>query len=616
MPFILEKTISQTFLKRVRTTPDLVGFVHKSGQRWKEWTFREFFSEAQKISAGLMSLGVKKGDPVAILSNTRIEWSLCDMAILGTGAVTIPIYPSNTAEDVGYILQHSKSLVLFVEDEIQLQKILALRALDSATLANLQKVVILDRHSSTASISDVLSLNSLKVLGKEEASEKARFFEENLRSAKPSDTLSIVYTSGTTGTPKGVILTHENAVSVIEDCLAILSGFSEPESETVLSFLPFSHILGKLESISGYTFGWKQGFAESIEKLPKNMLEVRPTLLFSVPRTFEKAWTRIQNEVSAASYMQRKLFSWAVATGQSYFSALQAKKMPSPRDFVEYRLALRLVFKKILIGFGGRLRYVICGGAPLSRELGEFFEIAGIKILEGYGLTETCGPITVNTPDYLRFGTVGRPLADVSIRVAEDGELEVKSRKIFSGYFQAPEETQQVFTSDGWFKTGDIGFIDDQGFIHLTDRKKDLIVTAGGKNIAPQKIEKISKEHPWLNQLVVIGDRRPYLVALITLNRELAIQTASEKGILFSEYRKLIQNPKVLSMTHSVIEKINSRLGKHEVIKKFLILPNEFSIESGELTPSLKIKRKLILSRYWSEIDLLYQENSEAQAHP
>jgi long-chain acyl-CoA synthetase len=271
----------------------------------------------------------------------------------------------------------------------------------------------------------------------------------------------------------------------------------------------------------------------------------------------------------------------------------------------EYMLAKKLVFAKITNAFGGRLRYVICGGAPLAPELGKFFQIAGIRLLEGYGLTETCGPVSVNQPDDMRFGTVGRPLAEVAVRVAADGEIEIKSRKVFAGYYRSREETDQVL-KDGWFKTGDIGIIDSDGFIHITDRKKDIIVTAGGKNIAPQRIESIAKGISWISQIVVIGDRRPFVVALLTLNREEVMQTAAEKGILFSEYAELIKNPKIIAITHQAIEKINLQLAKYETIKKFIVLPGEFTITSGELTPSLKVKRKIVEDRYRTEIDGLY----------
>jgi long-chain acyl-CoA synthetase len=605
MPFILGKTITEIFLKRVAQTPEFIGFKYKTGKDWKNVSYREFYADVRSASYGLMAAGVVPGDRVAILSSTRYEWNVMDMAILGARAITVPVYPSNTAEDSAYILNHSEAKVLIAEDRSLMEKILSLRENDPGALPHLQRVVCIVSQDESQ------SLASLKRAGKTEEAKNPSLFDSNLEQAVPSDVLSIVYTSGTTGIPRGALITHDNMVSVLEDANAVLSGFMDSETETILSFLPTSHILGKWESMAGYSFGWTQAFAESLDKLLLNINEVRPTILISVPRTFEKAYSKIQSTVSHSSFMNKRLFAWAVKAGRNYYSAIWKKQLPKAVDFAEYMLAKQLVFSKVTKAFGGRLRYVVCGGAPLSRDLGEFFQIAGIKILEGYGLTETCGPISVNTPEDVRYGTVGRPLADVSVRIAADGEIEIHSRKVFAGYFKGPEETQAAFDGHGaerWFKTGDVGFIDDDGFIHVTDRKKDLIITSGGKNVAPQRIESLAKFNSWINQIVVIGDRRPYLVALITLNREEVIKAASEKGTLFSEYAELICNPKTIAMTQSMVDQVNSHLPKFETLKKFMILPGEFTVASGELTPSLKVKRKVVESRYKAEIETLYEQ--------
>lgn len=602
MPFLTAKTISQLFLSRIAATPDHIGYKYKTSGQWRDITYRKFHEDVRATSFGLMGLGIEPGDRIAILSQTRYEWSVFDLAILGAGAVTVPVYSSSTAQDVRFILEHSEAKVVIVEDLVQLQKL--------TSLPTLRQIVLMEgRAESTQSIS------SLRELGSAQEARSPTRFEQNLRDARPSDPIAVVYTSGTTGIPKGAVITHDNLMSVLEDCLAIISSFSEPESETILSYLPFSHILGKVESVAGLTFGWTQAFAESMDRLLDNLTEIRPTLLFSVPRIFEKAYDRIQFEIAHASAPKRQLFDWALESGKKYYAKLSNKQLPSPRELAEYLLARNLVFRKVTQGFGGRLKFAICGGAPLSQSLGEFFQIAGIKVLEGYGLTETCGPVSVNTPDQLRFGTVGKPLAEVSVRTGEDGEIQIHSRKVFSGYLKSPDETASVM-EDGWFKTGDIGYIDDDGFIHITGRKKDLIITAAGKNIAPQKIESLAQSSPWIHQMVVIGDRRPYLVALLTLNRERVIQAASEKGILFSEYAELIRNPKIISMTHSAVERINAALAKHETIKKFMVLPHEFTVAAGELTPSLKVKRQVVESRYEAEINSLYESPSQARPNP
>jgi long-chain acyl-CoA synthetase len=608
MPFITGKTVTDIFLKRAQLTPNLIGFQYKIQQgasrgEWRDVTFREFFVEVKSIAYGLIALGLQPGERVAIFSQTRVEWSAIDMAVLGAKAISVPIYPSSTLEDIAYVLNNSGSRFICVENEQLLEKIYALTSGDSNLIPGVEKIILIDPTSRASH--EMKSLSQVKDLGRMEESKKPRLFESNLEAALPSDLISIVYTSGTTGIPKGAMITHANMASVLDDALVILSNFSEPESETVLSFLPFSHIFGKVESIAVHVFGWKQAFAEDIDKLLTHLTEIRPTIILCVPRTFEKAYQRVQAQLSESSYATKRLYQWGLDVGRRYHEVIREKKMPSPRQFAEYGLAKKLVFSRISDAFGGRLRFAICGGAPLPKELGEFFLIAGIKILEGYGLTETCGPVAFNTPDSPRFGTVGRPMSEVSARIADDGEIEIQSQKVFPGYYQAPEETRAVM-DDGWFKTGDVGFIDDDGFLHITDRKKDLIVTSGGKNIAPQKMESAAKSHQLIHQMVVVGDRRPYVAALITLNREQLIRFASEKQILFSEYAELIRNPKIIALMQKVIDDMNRSLAQYETIKKFTILPDDFTVEKGELTPSLKLKRRIIETRYHQEIQALY----------
>lgn len=620
MPLITCPTISQTFLDRVKATPNKIGFQYKPTyseigpiDKWKEVTFREFYNEARIVSFGLMGLGIKPGDKIAILSNTRFEWSLCDIAILGASAVTVPIYASNIADDVVYIAEHAEARILILEDSKQLQKILEKRAENPACLPGVEKIVVLEPSAMNLAArylegtKNVLTLQALKELGRREEIKAPGRFDDNLSAAEPKDRISICYTSGTTGVPKGVILSHDNFMSVLDDTAKCLSPSMEPESETVLSFLPFSHIFGKIESLAIYTFGWRQVFAENLDKLVANIAEVKPTLLIAVPRIFEKAYSRIQITVDAAGPAQKKLFHWALEVGYRYYGAIWAGESPGLKKRLEYEVAKKLVLNKVAQRFGGRLRFAVCGGAPLPRPIGEFFQILGIQILEGYGLTETCAPVAVNTPQNVRFGTVGRPMPEVTIKIAEDGEILVKSRKVFSGYYKMPEETEQVLRA-GWFYTGDIGHLDADGFLHITDRKKDIIVTSGGKNIAPQKIENIAKSQKLLTHLVVHGDRRHYLTALVTLDRDQIIRFANENQILFSEYKELIKNPRILALVQKSIDEINKYLSSFETIKKFVILPNEFAVESGDLTPSLKIKRSYINRQYIRELDSMYND--------
>ena len=630
MPFLSPNTISECFLQRVRISPDLVGFQFKptdhdqypaetlSKTGWKHVNFKSYYDECRLVSFGLIGSGMKAGDRVAIVSNTRYEWSLCDMAILGASCVTVPVYASNTPDDVAYILEHSESRIAIIEDAIQLKKILDKKAENPALMPHLEKIVVMDRAAMALagraeegkgfSPKNILTLNALKELGKREDAKDPTRFDQNLTSAKPDDLITICYTSGTTGVPKGVMLTHTNLVSCIEDCVNALRKHLHSEKEVVLSFLPFSHIFGKCESLAVYTFGWRQVFAESIDKLMANMAEIQPTLLFSVPRIFEKAYNKISAMTEGSSPVKKKLFQWAMAAGRDYYQYVWKKQTPPLKSLLVYQAAKQVVFKKISSRFGGNLRFAISGGAPLAKEIGEFFQIVGIQILEGYGLTETSAAVTMSTPEHIQFGTVGRPLQDVTFKLGEDGELWIRSKKIFKAYYKRPEETAQVL-QDGWFKTGDVGYIDSEGLIHITDRIKDLIVTSGGKNIAPQKIENIAKAQSWIAQFVAHGDLRNFLTALVVLDREQVIQYANSQQILFSEYKELIKNPQILTLVQKIIDEVNTQLAHYETIKKFVILPNEFTIESGELTPSLKIRRNVVNKRYKAELDSMYVES-------
>jgi long-chain acyl-CoA synthetase len=631
MPLIIRKTIGQTFLARIQSSPTRVGFRYRpttsetgdplpqgpsSPNNWTDLTFRQFYDRARLISFGLMSLDVRPGESVAILSNTRFEWSLCDIAILGARAVTVPIYPSNIASDVAYILENSDARVAIVEDAEQLAKLLELAERSPDPVPRLEQIVVIDpaaMRTAHAAGRDgkkprytILSLQALRELGRREEGRSPKLFNENLASAEPSDVISICYTTGTTGKPKGAVLTHENMMAVLEDCVERLGKRLRAEEETLLTFLPLSHVLGKLEAMSVWTLGCVQAFAESPALLPRDLLEIRPTLLFSVPLVFEKTYNLIYSTVRETSGPKKKLYAWAEKIGAHRYEALIRRDRPGIVLETQYQLARRLVFSRVSEAFGGRLRYAICGGAPLGRKVGEFFEIAGIRILEGYGLTETCGAVSLNDPDRPRYGTVGKPLRDVQIRVAEDGEILIRSRQLFRNYHKMPEETAAA-RPDDWFHTGDVGAIDADGFLHITDRKNDILILSSGKNVAPQKIENLAVNYPLLRECVVFGESRSFISALLILNREVVIARANEQGILFSEYAELIKNPKVIAWIEVVIGDLNQHLTNFERIRKFLILPEEFSIETGELTPSFKIRRTVIEKRYQRDLDRLYE---------
>jgi len=611
MAFVIRNTISQTFLDRVRATPDQIAFQYKVQEIWREVSFQNFYDEVRILSYGLMNLGAEAQDKIALLCSTRFEWSLSDLAILGARGVTVPIYTSGTGDDIAYILNHSEAKFLIVENAAQLQKILDYRKSHPGGLACLKQIITIEASALLITLSDpqsskdVLTLQALNEIGRREEARDPAKFVQNLEAASPGDLLTICYTSGTTGVPKGAMITHDNMVSVLHDGISIVEQFLNAENEVILSFLPFSHVLGKFESLSLYVYGWKNAFAESAEQLMKNMEEVSPSVLFVVPRVFEKAFARINSMLDEGSLIKRKVFETALHVGERYFEAIWEGKAPSWVDAAEYQVAKATFFKKIHDRFGGKLKIAVCGGAPLSPEIAKFFQIIGVQILEGYGLTETTAPVTFNTPASYKYGTVGKPLAEVNMKIADDGEILVKSRKVFRGYFKDPEESARAL-NEGWLHTGDIGNFDAEGFLKITDRKKDLIITSGGKNIAPQKIENLARLDPFITQFVVHGDKRNFLSALVTLDRESVIRYASENQILFSGYHELIKHAKIIHIVQKTIDGVNEKLASFETIKKFVIVPDEFSIESGELTPSLKVKRAVIAKRYKSELDHLY----------
>lgn len=611
MAFVLEKTISATFLERARLTPGHTAFRYRSTNdalaprgTYREVSFQTFRQECERASLGLKRLGLRAGERVAILSKSRYEWTLADFAILGCGGMTVPIYPSSTPSECVHLIQHSDAKIIIAEDETQLQKILpALK-----DLPGLEQIILIE--SSRVSLPEkVTTLFELQRAGELERRESPNAFETALRAADAKDVFTLSYTSGTTGVPKGAMLTHENLISVLGDCVRVFGDQIRPGKELLLSFLPFSHIIGRVESMATFVFGWELCFSESPEKLPDELREVRPTILFTVPRIFEKALVEVENRVKRSSFLVRGIYNLAIRAGDSYFSKHRRGKRPGLARRASYDLFRETVLRRVREAFGGRLRFAICGGAPLAREIGETFEILGILILEGYGLTETCAPLALNSVDHHKFGTVGKPLPEVTIKIADDGEILVRSNKIFAGYWKDEAETQDAFDSDGWFKTGDIGFIDPQGYLHITDRKKDLIITSGGKNIAPQKIENLAKTFsPLIADFVVVGDRRKHLSALITLDRAALTRLAREQFILFSDPEELTRHQKVEAEVSRLVGLLNQNLARFETVKRFTILPGVFTVETGELTPSLKVKRPVIQRRYTDLINAMYHE--------
>jgi long-chain acyl-CoA synthetase len=603
-PISQSKTISEAYVRRAKANPNKVGFRYKKAGEWKDVTFKEHFETTKRLACGLIHIGVKKADRVCILAQTSLQWSQFDLAILGAGGITVPVYPTNTPEDTAYILNHSEASVLFVDEYKNLQKIASI----GADCPKLKKVVVsFDlRAGDVKAPFEIISWNSLYDQGLNEEPSLGARVDANHAEAKPDDIFTICYTSGTTGLPKGVVLTHSAMASVFDDVGKVLADLTT-EDEFILSFLPMSHIFGKWESMTPIFLGWTSSYAESIEALVSNLAEVRPTVWLAVPRIFEKVYIKIMTQVEDSSVARQKIFHWAVGVGQKVLDLRAKEKSPGPALALQSKLANKLVFSKVSQRFGGRLRLCVSGSAPLARNIQEFMHIVGVPVFEGYGLTETCAPVSVNLPSANKFGSVGKLLPEVLCKIAEDGEILVKTAKNFREYYHNPEATKESI-KDGWFYTGDIGHIDSDGYLFITDRKKDLIKTAGGKYIAPQKIENLAKSYHILSQVVLYGDQKPFAVALITLNQEYVIQYAQSHGILYGEYSELVKNPQIETLVKDAVGKLNAGLAKYETVKKYTVLPKEFTIEDGDLTPSLKVKRKQVCKKHLELLEGLYAE--------
>lgn len=603
-PIAQSKTITEAYLRRLKSEGDKIGFRHKQSGEWKDVTFREHFETVRRLASGLLQLGMKKGDRVNLMAQTSLPWSFFDMAILCGGGVTVPVYPTNTPEDTQYIINHSGAEILFVDDFKNLQKVAGV----AKQCPKLKRVVVnFDlRPEDISAPFEIILWSALYDLGLNHETVLGPKVDEIMASLASEDIFTICYTSGTTGLPKGVVLTHLAMQSVMTDVEQVMRGHAD-DKEVLLTFLPMSHIFGKWESMTPYYLGWTCSFAESLDTLVPNLGEVRPTLWIAVPRVFEKVYTKILTQVEQGPAVRRQLFYWALGVGRRVVELRAKGKQPGVALMLQYETAKRLVFSKISSRFGGRLKFCVSGSAPLAMDIQMFMHAVGIPVYEGYGLTETCAPICVNMPDANKFGTVGRIFSEVLVRIAEDGEILIKSAKNFREYYQNPEATAEAI-KDGWFYTGDIGALDEDGFLRITDRKKDLIKTAGGKYIAPQKLENLAKSQKILSQLVVYGDQKPYAVALVTINQELAIQHAQAHNILYGEYSDLLQHKEIRRLVDEALEALNSQLARYETIKKYILLPKEFTVEEGDLTPSMKIKRKHICKKYQAQLEALYTE--------
>ena len=575
----------------------------KRDGRWRALSHAELFREVQAVSVGLLELGIRPGERVAILSENRPEWAITDYACLAARCADVAIYATLPPKQVEYILHDSGAVAVFISNRKQLEKVQEVRG----DLPALRHVIAFEPGLDATG---VLGFDALKQQGAAALAKYPNWREEALQ-VRPDDLATLIYTSGTTGDPKGVMLTHRNIASNVAACLELLPLSQRDEC---LSLLPLSHIF---ERMAGHYLMFEAGvvinYAESFEQVAHNLTEVRPTVCCAVPRLYEKIYSRALEAASTGARLKKKLFFWARRVGEEWTQTKLAHK-PIPLDLKLARaVADALVFRRLRAKVGGRLRYFISGGAPLSAEIARFFYAAGMVIFEGYGLTETSPVIAVNTPQRIKLGTVGPPLAEVEVRIAEDGEILTRGPNLMRGYWEKPDATREAIDAEGWFHTGDIGELDAEGFLRITDRKKDLIVTAGGKKVAPQPIEGLLRSNKFITNALLLGDRRKFPIALLVPNFERLEPWATEAALRWSTREELVNQPQVEEFLAGEAKKQLRDLAQFEVPKRFLILPRDFSIEAGELTPKLSVKRKVVEQRYADRINALYED---AESHP
>ena len=565
-------------------------------------TYEEFYERVLMLARGLRKSGMVPGDKVAIFSENRLGWAISDFGIQSAGGITVPIYATNTGKQAAYILNHCEAKIVFCSTKAQYEKLLSVKD----QIPQVELVISYERFMGDLTF-PVYTQYQLSEVGAPLSDEDMALVEGQIAKITPDDVVTIIYTSGTTGVPKGVLLTQHNIMINAE--YGVKQMGAQQQEQTTLSFLPLSHVL---ERTGGYYVTLLGGnhiaFAENVAAVMENMVEIRPTSMVSVPRLFEKIYSRIYENVHQMPPLRKKLFHSAIEVGREYVNKKYVTHEPLGLLNLKYKFFDRLVFKKIRDRFGGRLSHFLCGGAPLDKTINEFMWIIGIPVYNGYGLTETSPGVTLCSAGDVRFDSVGKIFKDTEIKLAEDGELLVKGPQVMSGYYKNDEATRKTF-EDGWFKTGDIAKIDEEGFVYIVDRKKELIVTAGGKNIAPQPIENELKLDKYISQAIVFGDRKPYLVALLNPNIERIIDLAREKNISYIDIEELVNNKLIKELFEKRLAAINGQYPSYKTIKYFAIIPREFSIEGGELTPTLKMKRKVIYDKYKEIVDDLYITN-------
>jgi long-chain acyl-CoA synthetase len=592
------RTIAQLWRTAVAAGHTGPAYLAESDDGWTEVSWSDADERVRAYANGLLARGVKKGDNFALLARNSLDWALLDFALAQIGAVGVPVYASSSARDVGYLLAHSEAVGIVCEDAVQLAKVEEVQE----QLGALEHVLTFH------------GLDGLAAHGRDFAEANPTALDDATAAIGDEDLFTIIYTSGTTGPPKGCMLSNANYYEMATVVDRMETRYYEPD-DVMLLYLPLAHNYGRLMLLLGAHVGFTIAFVADPLRVAEALPEVRPTLLPSVPRVYEKVHSAVVARFDAATGTKKRLIDWSLPIGREV-SRLEAEGKRVPGGLkAKHRIADKLVFSKVREPLGGRLRMPGSGGAPLSKEIIEFFDAVGVRIAEGYGLTECTTACATNRPDLYRFGSVGQALPGFEIRIADDGEIEVRSETVFQGYYKDPEATAAVLGDDGWLRTGDIGHIDEDGFLFITDRKKDILVTAGGKNVAPQNIENDLKTSKYVSQALVVGDARPYVSALITLDPVEVERWATEQGFE-GDPSKLPASARVHGLIQGVVDEVNRDRSRFEQVKRFAILPRDFTMEAGEVTPTLKLRRRAVQEHFADEIESLYAEPHTAASQP
>ena len=586
-------------LRAIDEHPSPRAQMYRGPERWEAIASEEFLRRIAGLADSLVELGVKPGDRVGLFAPNCPEWHTADFAINGSGAVTVPVYFNESPDRMTHILHHSGAQIVFIAGLSQLQKFLEVRD----RLPQVQQVIV--AGAGSAMPSEFLRYETLIATA---GAAETDSYRKRAAQVLPTQLASIIYTSGTTGEPKGVMLTHANFSSNVADsCEHIVL---RADTDLAVSFLPLAHVYGRMLDYLYLFQGCPIAYVEAVENVAQALLEVRPTVLAAVPRFFEKIYARLMEQGSNATGVKRKIFGFAMQTASQAAAWRSGEKTASLPLKMKWAIADRLVYSKIRAGTGGRLRLVLSGGAPLSKSLGEFFWAVGIRIYQGYGLTET-SPVLTNNYPHNRPGSSGRPIANVQIRIADDGEILAKGPCVMQGYYKAPEATREVLSEDGWFQTGDIGYLDKDNYLYITDRKKDLLKTAAGKFVAPQPIENLLKTSPYVLNAMVVGDQRKFVVALVVINPVTLAAKLAEEGLHFSSQAEMAAHPRTYFIIENEISRVTAHLAQYETIKRFALLPDDFTFDNGALTFTMKLKRRVVEKQYHDLIDKLYADVRE-----